>query len=327
LQFNIRIVDESGKELAQGRDVQSLLEQYGARARAAWQKAAPAPEKPRTGFTTWNFGKLEPFLVRRVGNADVRSYPAIVDKAQSVDIVEMESAAAAETATRSGLRRLFYLGARQTISQIAPRLPNGFARPNGAQPSRAETETFRGYAVDRILDLAFNLEGEPIPRASAEFESRLKMGLPRIAAATKVLTDAIAPAQSELNETIAALRSAAKHPSGRLTLLDIEKQLEFLFPIDLLTWIPIPRLEHYPRYLRAARARLQRAIADPRKDQDKYAPFGPLWTKYQSQKEKDPEVRWLFEELRVAIFAPELKTPIPVSVAKVSAALSSPGRG
>jgi ATP-dependent helicase HrpA len=46
-----------------------------------------------------------------------------------------------------------------------------------------------------------------------------------------------------------------------------------------------------------------------------------------ARKDRDADLRWLFEELRVAIFAPELKTPVPVSVAKVKEALSSRGRG
>ena len=32
------------------------------------------------------------------------------------------------------------------------------------------------------------------------------------------------------------------------------------------------------------------------------------------------ELRWAFEELRVAIFAPEVRTPVSVTVAKVGAA-------
>ena len=326
LQLNLRIVDEHGKELARGRDVEGLMKQYGARARAAWQKAAPPPAKLRKGFTTWNFGDLEPFVLRTVGKAEVRSYPALIDKGTSVDIEELESAGAAETATRAGTRRLFALAARQTLSQLTPRLPGAFARPNGALPSRAETDAFRTALVDRIVDLAFGLE-ESLPTTQSQFEQRLKTGLPRLAGAAKVLTDALQPIHAELAETLAALKSASKHPSGRLTLLDIQAQIEHLFPTDIAAWIPLARLTHYPRYLRATRARLQRAISDPRKDADKAAPFTPLWNQFLAQKRAVDEVRWLFEELRVAIFAPELKTPVPVSLAKVKEALSTRARG
>ena len=35
------------------------------------------------------------------------------------------------------------------------------------------------------------------------------------------------------------------------------------------------------------------------------------------------ELRWLFEELRVAVFAPELRTPVPVSLPKMTAAVQA----
>ena len=59
------------------------------------------------------------------------------------------------------------------------------------------------------------------------------------------------------------------------------------------------------------------------------APLAPLWTSFLAKSAKvrgvegARELRWAFEELRVAIFAPELKTPVPVSAAKVAAALAA----
>jgi len=334
LRLTLRVVDEHGKVVAQGREVDAILEQYGARARAAWTKAAPAPAWERTGITTWDFGELSPFIVRRVGATDVRSYPALVDRGSSVDLVLAESPAAAEAASRAGVRRLFMIAARQTISTITPRLPAAFARPNGAMPSRADTEAFRAMVLGRIVDLAFELgegtEGEaPLPRTKADFDRRLQTGAPRIAPAFRVLVDAMAPVAAELDKTLTALRNASRHPSGRHAIVDIQAQLELLFPADLMAWVPLARLAHLPRYLRAAQARLQRAISDPRKDADKLAPFTPLWTKFLARRaaarDKDAadELRWAFEELRVAIFAPELKTPVPISVAKVAAALAA----
>jgi ATP-dependent helicase HrpA len=69
------------------------------RAREALKSAAP--ESPaerawgRSGVTTWDFGELPPFLVRRVAGADIRAYPAIVDNGKSVDLELLESSAAA----------------------------------------------------------------------------------------------------------------------------------------------------------------------------------------------------------------------------------------
>ena len=330
LRLTCRVVDENGKIVAQSRDIDDVLKRYGAQARAVWKKTAASPAWERAGLTSWDFGELPAFFVRRVGNAEVRTYPAVVDRGTSVDLALQESAAAAETASRAGVRRLLMLSARAAVSSVAPRIPAAFARPGGAMASRTENEAFRAMVLGRIVDAAFGLaENRPLPRTKAAFDQLAAAGAPRIAQAFRLFTDAITPVAKELDKTLVALRTASKHPSGRGALVDIQAQLEALFPVDLMTWVPLATLEHYPRYLRAAQARLARAVTDPRKDIDKLAPFTTLWTAFAAKRvaARDPaaaaELRWAFEELRVAIFAPELKTPVPVSLAKVSAALAA----
>jgi len=330
LRLTCRVVDEHGKVVEQSRDVDDLLKRHGARARAVWKSSAPAPRWERKGLTTWDFGELPEHVMRSVAGQQVRSYPALVDSGKDVELVLLESSGTAETASRAGVRRLLMIAARQTLSAITPRFPAAFARPNGAMPSRVETETFRTSLLARIVDVAFRLDGDaPLPRTKAAFEQIASAGKPRIDPAARVFTDAIKPIASELDRTLVALRNASKHPSGRNAIVDMYAQLEHLFPVDLIGWVPLSRLEQYPRYLRAAQARLQRAVADPRKDSDKHAPFAPLWssflTKRSAARDQDlaRELRWAFEELRVAIFAPELKTPVPMSVAKVAAALGA----
>jgi ATP-dependent helicase HrpA len=330
LRLTCRVVDEHGKVVAQSRDIDDLLKQHGARARAAWKVAAPSSTWERKGLTTWDLGELPPFVVRRVGGTEIRSYPALVDRGAAVDLVLLGSSAAADAASRAGMRRLLSLAARASISAVAPRLPPAFARPNGALPSRADNEAFRVMVLARIVDAAFGLaEGAPLPRTKAAFEQLATAGAPRVATAFRLFADAITPVAKELDKTLQALRTASGHPSGRAAVVDIYAQLEQLFPVDLMQSVPLARLEHVPRYLRAAQARLQRAVTDPRKDTEKLAPFATLSAAFLVKRKtaRDQgtvvELRWAFEELRVAIFAPELKTPVPVSLPKLTAAVAA----
>ncbi len=333
LRLTLRVVDDKGKVVAQGRDIDDVLERFGARARAVWKESAPAPKWERNGITAWDFGELPEFVTRRVSNVEVRSYPALVDKGTSVDLVLLESRAAADEASRAGVRRLVMLAKRTVLSQLTPRLPSAFPRPNGAPTSRAENEAFRSMLLAKIVDVAFLLEDlggdTPLPRTKAAFDELVARGASRVTPSFQVYVDAIKPIATELEKTLVALRNASKHPSGRITVHEIYAQLEHLFPPDVISSVPFGRLEHFPRYLRAAQARLQRAISDPRKDADKLGPFAPLWstflTKRKSARDQSlaEDLRWTFEELRVSIFAPELKTPYPVSVAKLSAALAT----
>ena len=87
LRLTCRLVDEGGKVVAQSRETGDLLRQHGARARAAWKSTAPPPAWEKKGLTTWDFGELPAFVVRRVAGTAVRSYPALVDRGTTVDLV------------------------------------------------------------------------------------------------------------------------------------------------------------------------------------------------------------------------------------------------
>ena len=90
---------------------------------------------------------------------------------------------------------------------------------------------------------------------------------------------------------------------------------------------PFERLQHFPRYLKAVAMRLDKLRANPSRDAQLMAEYAPLWTNYErraivlaKQGVTNPQVeqfRWLLEELRVQLFAQELRTPAPVSVKRL----------
>ena len=330
MRLTCRLLGEGGRAVAQSRDVEMLMRQHGADARAAFARSAPPAQWERTGITTWDFGDLPDFVVRRVAGAELRSYPALVDRQKSLDLSLLESARAADAATRLGVRRLLTLAAKSPLSVFAKQSPAPFARRGGFLASRAEVEAFRELFLARIVEEAFQLsDTAPVPRQKAAFDALLATGVPRIAPAFKRIERAVSLASGELQATLRALDSAAKHPSSTAASAEIRAQLEQLFPQDMLRTVELAQLEHFPRYLRAAQARLTRAISDPRKDADKLAPLAPLWSTFLSKhaaaadRDAARALRWSFEELRVAIFAPELKPALPVTLASVGLALST----
>jgi ATP-dependent helicase HrpA len=90
---------------------------------------------------------------------------------------------------------------------------------------------------------------------------------------------------------------------------------------------PWERLQHLPRYLKAASMRLDKLRADPARDARLAAEIAPLEHAY--RRESAARVRhgaleapfeqfgWLLEELRVSLFAQELRTPVPVSAKRL----------
>ena len=330
LRTTLRVLDERGEELARSRDADALIRQYGGRARTALRSVAPATDFERKGLTAWTFGELPAFVTRRVGVLELRSFPALVDRGAAVDLALLETSAAADVATRTGVRRLLMLAARGHVAVCASRMPPPFPTLDGAPPARGRAEAFKALVLARSVDDAFGLlPGAPLPRTKVAFEALVREGSPRIEPAARAWVTAVVSTSLLLAATLAALKAASRGPSGSVAVRDIRSQLGHLFPADLLEWIPLLRLLDYPRYLRAAQVRLSRAVANPAKDAGKAEPFIPLWETFLAKRAtvRDPqaaqELRWAFEELRVAIFAPELATPISVTLAKVGAALAA----
>jgi ATP-dependent helicase HrpA len=125
------------------------------------------------------------------------------------------------------------------------------------------------------------------------------------------------------------LRNLAGKPgAARAALDDARDQIAALLPKGLFLEVSLGRLAHLSRYLRGIQVRLERLPQDPRRDGDKAAQVVPLWQAFRDGREAlikrgVPEeeleaFRWLVEELRVALFAPELKTALPVSPQKVA---------
>jgi ATP-dependent helicase HrpA len=83
-----------------------------------------------------------------------------------------------------------------------------------------------------------------------------------------------------------------------------------------------------PRYLKALRLRIEKQPANPDRDGKNAASIGVLWQKWQDKinvlNQAHAEIpqdlqdyRWLIEELRVSLFAQELKTPFPISIKRL----------
>ena len=88
---------------------------------------------------------------------------------------------------------------------------------------------------------------------------------------------------------------------------------------------PWAQLQHLPRYLKAIALRLDKLRADPARDARAWpscgrssSATGAAWPSARARRDaRLDEFRWLLEELRVSLFAQELRTPQPVSVKRL----------
>ena len=104
--------------------------------------------------------------------------------------------------------------------------------------------------------------------------------------------------------------------------MSADQRKELLSP-GFLAGVPFERLKHYPRYIRAIAMRLDKIASNPERDATWQQQLARYWQTYQARLVADrargvrspklEEMRWMLEELRVSLWAQQLKTPYPAS--------------
>jgi ATP-dependent helicase HrpA len=166
---------------------------------------------------------------------------------------------------------------------------------------------------------AFELE--PPVRTASDFAARLERGRAHLvpeAEALRALLAEVLPLQRALRRTLEAAGKSDAHAAVRD---EIEAQLDELVGPHMLTDTPREWRAELPRYLRAAELRWQKRgqREEPKLAEEARAAAARLARWRASQPAGVPwppaivEYRWLIEELRVSLFAQQLKTVRPVS--------------
>jgi len=322
LSMNFRIVDEHGRQLATGRNLAQLRAELGQRAGEQFARLARS-DAPPVKVAAWDFGDLEEVMEIRRGSQTLIGYPGLVDHGDSVSLEVFDSADKARETHRSGLRRLFMLQLKEQARYIEKNLP-------GLQTMSLQFAAIGDTAElkEELLAAAFDRAcmQEPWPRNRAEFERRRDEARSRVT----LLAQEIARLAGTILAEHAALQKKLQQASKAFPepCRDIRESTTRLLSKRFIEQTPYERLRHFPRYLTAAGLRLDKLRADPGRDARLATEFAHLcaqWLREQAKQAKsgsrDPQLeqfRWLLEELRVQLFAQELKTSVPVSVKRLS---------
>jgi ATP-dependent helicase HrpA len=316
LRMNFRVMDEAGRELATGRDLAALKQQLGQAAQLTFAAADTGIEK--SGVRAWDFGDLPAEIAFTRGGRKLTGFPALADEGETAAIRLFDTRSAAEGAMRGGVRRLMRLALKEQMKQLEKSLP-GLAQAALLLRAVATPDELKEDLLAAITDRAFIGE-DSLPRDAKAFEElkqRARTRLPAVREAGCRLFTAIAEEYQRAAQRLAAAR-ALPVPAA-----DIRAQLGLLVFKGFLAATPWERLHDLPRYLKAMQRRLDKYPQDPERDAKHAASIAGLWKRYQERAvklrregESDPRLedfRWRLEELRVSLFAQELKTPYPVS--------------
>lgn len=349
--MNFRVVDEHGRQLGMGRQLSTLKAELGGQARSAFQAlaalkgtvpqapaAAPTPAGPRqvsagepapaasaaasARFTAWTFGELPELMEVRKGGQSLIGFPALIDRGTHVEIEVFDEPEVAAAKHRVGLRRLVALQIKEPLKYLEKNIPDLQKMAVAYMPLGSQEE-LREQIMDVALDRAFLQE--PLPTDEAGFKARIDEGRPRL---NLIAQEVARLAATVLAEYAAAVRKLKDARPPKDVADDAQAQLQRLVPKRFVVSTPYAQLQHLPRYLKAVVLRLDKLRADPARDAQRLAELRPLEQRYvrrladlKGQHDaRLQEYRWLLEELRVSLFAQELRTPQPVSVKRLDKA-------
>jgi ATP-dependent helicase HrpA len=338
LHMNVSVIDDSGQELAGGRDLAALRQQLGGAARITYGGGAEDSEFERTGLVEWNFGDLPEQVKFKRGGRELIGYPALVDNGESVDLRLLDAADVAAAETRRGVVRLLRIALAAQFKQLDKDLSRetalalkyrGFGSP----------EQLRAALIDAIATRAL-LGDDDTPRDAKAFAKQKERAKPKISVVKQALLRDVAEIL-DLHAQVAA-RLAAK-PQFTAAMRDETTHLAALVSADFITATPWTHLKDLPRYLRGILKRLEKLPAAEQRDSRGMAGVLTLQNKYLARraqvKGETPargtppdarlsggpgaapaaleDFRWQLEELRISLFAQELKTPYPVSAKRL----------
>jgi ATP-dependent helicase HrpA len=323
LRMNFRVVDANGRQVAMSRDLMELRRKVGGEAQTNFSAGAEA-QFHRDHITHWDFGDLpEKVEVSRHGMV-LAGYPAIVDAGTTVSLRVLETPESAAAATRAGLRRLLMLQLATEIKSLARRLPIDEMCLHYA--TIGECDELRTDLVTAAADRALYADDSPV-RTREQFIDRAANAWKRLPAVADELVE-IAGGVLESYQALQLRLDEHYPPMLQPSIADLKSHLRMLVGKGFMVSTPAQWLPHLPRFLKALEIRLKKLTnAGLSRDLQNAAIIQPLWERYTTRLAEhqkrgifDPQLetyRWMLEELRVSLFAQELKTSIPISVQRL----------
>ncbi len=278
--------------------------------------------------TTWDFGDFASTRTEQRAGQTITVFNALVDEGDAVSLHSFDTRDEAQTAYRSGLRRLFMLALKEQVKYLEKNLPGLQAMAMQFRPFGSHQDLQR-----QILAVTFDrcCLNEPWPETEKAFAARCKEAKARLNLVAQEIARLVATVLTEHQALQKSLPNFKAHTQAQQ---DIRNQCEWLLGKEWIGRTPYERLQHLPRYLKAINIRLEKLRANPARDAQNMAQMNPLmqqWQRKLSALQGDADARledfgWMMQELRVSLFAQELKTPVIVSVKRLEKMLAEMSR-
>jgi ATP-dependent helicase HrpA len=273
-----------------------------------------------TRFTDWSFGPIEELLELRAHNGELLyGYPGLVSHVDGVSLEVFDDPDQAKRAHSVGLRLLFALQFKEQVKTFERQLVS-FHEMTMQYMTLGSAQELRQQLLDLTIDRA--CMNAPVPTNREQFELRVNQARPKFVLLSQEVGRLVSQILTEYVTVQKKLVVAKAYPNA---FKDLEQQLRGLIDKRFIATTPWEHLTHLPRYLKAMALRVDKLKVDQTRDQQRYQEMSGLLNnthrllgqRGNQDNARLLELRWLIEELRVSLFAQELKTPMPVSVKRL----------
>ncbi len=332
LQMRFEVVGPQGDLLGSGRDLNDLKSLAGTRHEdRLWQAARRTWE--RTGLTSWDFDSLPQRieLGKDAIGLTVFAYPGMAAEEQTAALRLFTSQDAAMEASVNGMLLLYQWIFASELKQ--PRkdwiFPQDLAAKAFFLGNRQEaTRSLHLYLLRELFDLHGPLW--PDVRHLQAVRERIEG---RIGLLSRQLLEEVFETLQERHASSSCIQHltslSGTNQAVREQLNLIRRELEELVPADFLGHYRRDRIRRLPRYLKAIKMRAERAYAGPEKDRLKAQQVGPFSGRLKQLKQAAlqrptaeqisflDDLRWMLEEFKLSLFAPEVKVRFRISAKRL----------
>ncbi|MDY6824967.1 MAG: ATP-dependent RNA helicase HrpA [Thermodesulfobacteriota bacterium] len=330
LRMRVAVTDDKGEEIKASRD-KTILKAVLPRPASSKALETAKHAWERDGITNWDLGDLPASLTIDGQTGDMTVFPALTDNRNSAGLTLFESREAALASHKAGVARLL----RLKLAKPLKYLRRDMALPPSLSTAAIHfggTVVLEERMIQKITDALFHLN----VRTRVDFDAsvnRLKTDIYEHGTRLREHVETIVNDYQTLRQHIHAHETGLPVKNGARTVMQtIRSEIAALVPEHFIVIYDLNTIAHLPRYLKAADYRASRAVADVAKEQQKAKEV--QWAKVilerlvsslseatSAEKRKAVEdFFFMVEEYKVSVFAPELKTPYPVSRKRLQAA-------
>lgn len=346
LRMRFVITGRDGKILAEGRDLLDIKRKV---LRNAPVEDAVAPEV-RSALEKWNFENVTvenypevPEVIKvdkKKGKSDkaVTLFPGLKVGNNRVSLKLFHGRSDAEAETAAGVKQLLLQFSRDNLAYISKRIiPDAFGKSHYAfAGGKVRLQANCMEMLYRLAETGPSLppEKEIMKEKAVRFRQQLVVMAENAVSNVRNCFDLYIKISGDINRLYEKRKRI--HSTGNVYAA-IEKELRLLVPEDFPASSHPDQLINLARYLEALSLRLARADADLNRDIAKASKTEPFEFKFKAldkivEEKKDffplhekiyllkrlESVKMLINELKVSVFAPELKTSVPVSEKKIN---------